>query len=333
MVDMLRLARFAPFALLALPTMAVAQAQSGFPQGIWSLQDENASVTVAGQTDRYYVNGVNLNWTSLPGAVPAPVAALGHTLFGQGEQRFSLGLLQQLYTPPDTSAIDPSPTQEPYAGYLVAVAGLTQDTATTRTLAQLDLGVIGADAGGELVQNNFHSIIGQKGTHGWAYQLPSEPAVDVSAARIWRVGLPGIYGLQADALPHVGGEVGLTQDNLQSGVALRLGRGLDNDFGLPLLTGPASGGDAYTSPQTVAWYVSLGLNGDLVAYDETLDGADFQPSRHVAAYPAVGSAVVGAGILWHDWRFSYAEVFQTTRYYHQPQTLHEYGSFSLARAF
>ncbi len=313
---------------------AGAHAQSFNSQaGIWTLQDENASIGFTGRTDRYYVNGLHVGWTSPAGEVPGWLSGFGQTVLGPGDERVSLGLLQQLYTPADTQAIDPSPHGEPYAGYLVAQLGLVADTASTRTMATLDAGVIGKDAGGEIVQNNFHSLIGQGATHGWAYQLPTEPAVDLYAARIWRAPLGHVGGLEADALPSISGMAGLTQDYLQPGLSVRIGQGLDEDFGAPLLKPASGGGDAFITTGPTAWYLYAGAYGRVVGHDETLQGSDFHTSRHVDATPVVGSFAVGAAFIWHGFRFSYTELFQTRRYHGQPGAFHEFGSFAMSGQF
>lgn len=313
---------------------APARAQSfDSHAGIWTLQDENASISFTGRTDRYYVNGLHVGWTSPVGDVPAALAGLGQALLGPGEQRLSLGLLEQLYTPSNTKLTNPDPYDEPYAGYLVAQMGLITDTATTRTLAGLDLGVIGRDAGGEVVQNDFHSLIGQGSTHGWRYQLPTEPAADVYGARLWRVPLGQAGGLETDALPQLSGMAGLTQDYLEPAVTLRVGENLTADFGPPLLQPASSGGEAYQTAGPTSWYLFAGASGRVVGHDETLQGADFHHSRHVDAYPLVGSFSLGAALIWRGWRFSYAEIFQTTRFYGEPDTLHEFGSFAVSGQF
>ena len=321
---------------LAAPVLgaAPAHAQSfNSAAGIWTLQDENASISLTGRTDRYYVNGLHVGWTSPAGDVPAWLSGFGHALLGPGDERVSLGLLQQLYTPADTLRINPNPYDEPYAGYLVAQFGLIADTATTRTMATLDAGVIGKDAGGEIVQNDFHSLIGQGATHGWAYQLPTEPAVDLYAARIWRAPLGHLAGLETDALPQLSGMVGLTQDYLQPGLALRIGQGLNEDFGAPLLQPSSGGGDAFTTAGPTAWYIYAGAYGRAVGHDETLQGADFHTSRDVDAYPGVGSGALGAAVIWRGFRFSYTEIFQTRRFYGQPGQFHEFGSFAVSGQF
>ncbi len=322
------------FALVAVPLAAQADSSSSPLSGIWTIQDENASVSTSQPTDRYYVNGFHLGWTSPEGKVPDFLADFGHAVWGDGTQRISIGITQQLYTPDDTSLINPNPKDEPYAGYLVATVNLIQDTDNTRSVLGLDAGVIGRDAGGEIVQNGFHSIIGQKGTHGWAYQLPSEPAIDFLVSRTWR--LPIVHfsnGMEADALPQISGMGGLTQDYVQPAVGFRFGQGLNSDFGPPLLATSSSGSDAYKATRPLVWYVFGSAAAKIVGHDEILQGSDFQTSRGVDPYRVVGTFEAGATVIWRGVRFSYIQVFQTNRFYGQRGSLHGYGSLSAGFTF
>ncbi|HEX3487012.1 MAG TPA: lipid A deacylase LpxR family protein [Micropepsaceae bacterium] len=312
---------------------AMAQTEQGFPSGIWTFQDENASISTAQPTDRNYVNGFSANWTSNPGAVPAFVANLGHALWGDGTQRISLGVMQQIFTPTNTTAINPPLNDEPYAGYLVGTFGLIQDTATVRNVLSFNAGVVGRDAGAEIVQNDFHSIIGQKGTHGWAYQLPSEPAFDAQMSRTWRLPLAKFGGLESDVLPQIAGAVGTTQIYVEPAVTFRIGQGLNSDFGAPLLNPGPSGGNAYQATRPFVWYVFGGVASKFVGYDEFLQGSDFQTSRHVDPYRVVGQGDLGVAIIWRGLRFSYTQVFQTRRYYGEVGSVHEYGSFAVSGTF
>ena len=312
---------------------AVAQTEQSFPSGIWTLQDENASISTAQPTDRNYVNGFAANWTSNPGEVPAFAANLGHAIWGNGTQRISLGILQQTFTPTNTAAIDPAPNDEPYAGYLVATFGLIQDTATVRNQLSFDAGVVGRDAGGELVQNDFHAIIGQKGTHGWAYQLPSEPAFNAQMSRTWRLPVGQFDGLETDVLPQIAGALGTTQIYLEPAVTFRIGQGLNSDFGTPLLAPGPSGGDAYQATRPFVWYFFGGVASQFVGYNEFLQGADFETSRSVDPYRVVGQGDLGVAVIWRGLRFTYTQVFQTRSYYGEVGNLHEYGSFSVSGTF
>jgi lipid A 3-O-deacylase len=306
----------------------------GFPAGIWTLQDENASISTQKPTDRFYVNGFHIGWTSSVGDVPTSIADLGHAVWGDGTQRISLGVTQQIFTPAATQAINPPLNDEPYAGYLAATLGLIQDTGTTRSVLEVDAGVVGRDAGAEIVQNGFHSIIGQSGTHGWAYQLPSEPAFDLLVSRTWRFPLAQFgNGLGVDTLPQVSGMVGTTQIYAEPAVTFRIGQGLDSDFGPPLLSPGPSGSDAYQPTRPFGWYVFGGVASDFVGHDEFLQGSDFQTGRSVDPYRVVGQGNLGVMVIWHGLRFSYTQVFQTRRFYGQTGSIHEYGSFAVSAIF
>lgn len=312
----------------------LAHAGQGFPSGIWTLQDENASISIQSPTDRYYVNGLHLGWTSNADAVPAGVARFARSVFGPGNTRISISLTQKILTPDNTRAINPPMGDEPYAGALLGTAELIQDTAATRSVIGFDAGVVGRDAGAEIVQNGFHAVIGQAGTHGWAYQLPSEPAFDLLASRTWRVPVAGFGGgLQMDALPQVSGMLGTTEIYVQPAVTFRIGEGLNSDFGAPLLRPGPSGSDAYSPTRPFVWYVFAGVAGTLVGHDEFLQGANFQASRSVDPERVVGQVEAGIAIIWRGVRFSYTQVFQTRRFHGEIGGIHEYGSLAVSARF
>jgi len=317
-------------ALLTLPAAARAD---GATQSIWTLQDENASISSTNPTDRYYVNGLHLGWTGPRGYLPGAVSSLGHALFGEGEQRVSLGLTQQIYTPFETKAYDPPVDDEPYAGYIALNLNLVQDSTNVRSVLGVNLGLIGPAAGGQSVQNGFHAVIGQSGTNGWHYQLPNVPVVDFLGARIWRLPLGHIGGLETDALPQVSGMAGLSAVYLQPAIGFRIGSGLDSDYGPPLLTPSPSGADAYDVVQPFAWYIYAGSAAKFVGYDEVLQGTYFQSSRSVPVTRVVGSFDIGGAIIWHGLRFTYTQMFQTSRFHNQKGDIHEFGSFAVSAMF
>lgn len=327
-------------ALMSLAVLSVtaigaapAAAQTSSQSGIWTIQGENASISTSTPTDRYYVNGLHLGWIAPIDQTPSDLSNLASSLLGTGTTRMGIGLTQQIFTPNDTKSTNPPTNDEPYAGYLAVNLGLTHDETNARTLLGLNLGIVGPAAGGKWVQNNFHSVIGQKGTHGWAYQLPTTPAIDINASRIWRVSMGSVAGLETDALPQISGMAGLTQDYLQPAVGFRIGSGLDSDYGPPLLTSSPTGGDAYSQVQPFAWYLFAGSGAKFVAHDTFLQGTFFRSSRNVPVKRVVGSFDLGAAIIWHGLRFSYTQVFQTDRFRHQQGSIHQFGSFSVSGTF
>ncbi len=321
-------------ALAATSSTALA-ATAPAPAPIWTLGDENASLTAGGLPDRYYVNQFALGWISAPQAGTSASARLGRMLLGGGQARVSLGVVQRIYTGAETRLDTPPPGDEPFAGYLALRAGLVADRGNTRSLAGLAAGVIGPDAGGGLVQNTFHDVIGQAHTHGWGHQLPDEPAFDLGVARIWRwrIGRIPASTLSADALPFAAGQAGTTLDEVEGGVMLRLGEGLHSDFGAPRLPPAIGGGEAYAPDRPLAWYVFASLTGRLIVHDVFLDGANFSASAHVRKVPEVAEAAVGVAVLWHGMRFAASEVFQTQRFHGQDGGIHQFGAFSISARF
>ncbi len=73
-------------------------------------------------SDMYYTSGERLAYTSPTGALPGPLSDLGHTVLGDGQQRFAFELSQYIFTPFNTSAQNPPYTDRPYAGILMGTA-------------------------------------------------------------------------------------------------------------------------------------------------------------------------------------------------------------------
>lgn len=329
---------FAVFGTLIVATAlgGVGLAQNTPPDddksSIWTLQGENASVGPGRITDRYYTNGLRLAWTSTTGAVPAGVASAGRALLGEGTQRVSVDITQQIYTPLGTKSAVPTAGDRPYAGVLMAQAGLVQDTAATRTQLGFGLGVMGPAAFGMQVQNGFHDLIGQPGNHGWGRQLANEPVMQLGASRVWRIGLGHPGSLDVDFLPNIAAGLGNLRSYGQVGATLRLGQGLDHDFGPPRLPPGLSGGDAF-APADFAWYVFLGADGQAVARDATLDGNSFASSISVRRTPFVAELQAGFAVMAYGMRLTYSHVVQTQQFRGQKGGLHQLGSLALGVRF
>ena len=323
--------------LLITPLTAMAQAPDPSPApdptSIWTLQDENAGISTAGLTDRYYTNGLKLGWTSGTDAVPGALENMGRALWGDGQMRISFDLTQQIYTPADTSTGDPPPGDRPFAGVLLGNFGLWSDTATTRSTVDFSLGILGPAALGEQLQNGFHSAIGQGEVHGWGTQLNNEPMFEFYSERVWRLNLGNTGSLETQALPDLNIGLGVLRVYAQTGVLFRIGQGLDSDFGPAQVRPGGSGGDAFQPTRPFAWYVFAGGNGEGIAHDVTLEGNTWQASRGVKIIPYVGEAEFGFGIMAWGMRWTYTQSFQTYDFRTQHGGLHQMGSLALSVRF
>lgn len=318
-------------AVYAVP--AVAADPLNDPGSIISLTTENDSYSLPG-TDRYYTNGISLGYVGPTGALPEPLAALGHEVFGAGAQRLEIDLQQVIYTPLYTQEYNPGRDDRPYAGQIALHVGIIQDTLTTRSVLQGSFGIVGPAALGQPVQNGFHSIIGDTSAKGWHHQLHNEPTFDVLASRTWRYDLASFDGgdLALQVLPQVSGQVGNTEIFAQAGGLVRFGSGLESDFGTPVIGPVMTGSDAYTPTQPFVWYVFAGASGRVVAHDMLVQGNDFQSSAGVGLVPLQGDAEVGVAMIVAGFRVAATEVF-TTPEFHGAAPAFQYGSVTLSARF
>lgn len=335
------------FAVAALALSAFAAAKPAEAQTLLPVEDHGSIITVrvendvTGSTDEYYTSGLELGWTGPTGAVPGFIAQAGHALLGAGNQRISVSLSQQMYTPSDTQLDPPNPNDRPYAATLLLTGQLIQDTMFTRTRLGLQAGVLGPDAGGEIVQNGFHTLIGDDKNQGWDYQLDNRPVLNFFADRTWRVPLLTLAQdrmlddgpVAVELLPDVTGFVGTEQIYAQAGGTLRLGQGLGDDFGAGRIMPGLDGGDAYLPDSGLAWYLFGGVDGRAVAYNTLLEGNSFADGPSVDKKPFVGEFSVGLAVIWHGVRVTMSQTWQTHEFTAQQGGLFDFGSVAVSARF
>jgi lipid A 3-O-deacylase len=322
-------------AALVLSAAVAAHAQPApSPGSIWTIQGENDSVsTTPGGSDKNYTSGLRLGWTSGADQGPDAAAELARTVWGDGVTRISFDINQQIYTPTDTALTHPNPRDRPVAAYLGGTISVLQDTANSRSVLALTLGVIGPSALGRQVQNGFHELIHEHINKGWGAQLPDSPAVELVAERTWRVPLVQIGKAETDILPSLTAGVGIVRDYAQAGAILRFGEGLDTDFGVARIRPGVTGGDAYAEAVGVPWYVFVGADGQLVARDAFLDGDLWRRSAHVQHNWLLGEVEAGFAVIWHGTRLSYTQTWQTHAFKGQKGGFFNFGSLTASVRF
>ena len=86
-------------------------------------------------------------------------------------------------------------------------------------------------------------------------------------------------------------------------------------------------------PGPLPWYVFAGVDGQAVAWDETLDGLPFETSRHVTRSPFVGEAQSGFTLMAWGARFTAMQVLQSNEFIHQRNGLFQFTSASISVKF
>ena len=332
------------FALVAMTPMA-ASAIDAKQRGWGTLTEENNNL--GADSDRYYVNGINLSWLSpsldhddgWQARMASVVTGSLPLLFandGLRDRRIDWTLLsQQIYTPADKTASTPDPQDRPYAGWLYTGFDVLQDR-DARRLDDLSVtfGVVGPSALGHPVQNGVHKVLGFGSANGWSYQLRNEPAFTAGYARKWRfVGsFSATNGLQADVIPELGVTAGNVMDQAEATVIARLGWGLDTSYG-PRLLSPGMEGDGYfdaaRGPRSGA-YLFGGFQGRGVAHNLFLDGNSWQNSPSVTRYPWVHEVLAGFSVYGRQRvRADFVFVHESEEF-HTQQGDESYGSVTVS---
>ncbi len=320
-------------AFILMPLSRANAQPAADPASIWTIQDENSAASRTPVRDHFYTNGFQLGWISPTGMVPSALADFGHAIWGDGVQRVGFDLSQQIYTPVDTQAPSPNPRDRPYAGLLTGDVSLLSDTADSRHVLILSLGLVGPGAGAGEVQNGFHRLIGRPAVQGWGAQIGNTPAVELLHEQTWRLPTGTIAGLETDMLPALTAGIGDVRDYVQAGISFRIGQGLDSDFGVPRLRPGLSGGDAYTPVRPFAWYVFAGADGQAVGYDLLLQGGPFRSGPRVSPVWDVAEMQAGAAIMVAGLRLTVAYVAQTVEFQGQACGIHQFASVSLSMRF
>ncbi len=319
---------------LMLPAASAHAQLAADPRSIWTLQDENASISAGKPTDRLYVNGLRLGWTSPTGQVPDFLVDLGRTLWGGGQQRIGdRSRAADVHSRAEPRPSVPDPYDRPYAGVLLGNFSLMSDTEDTRSVLTLSLGVVGPASGAEKLQNGFHDLIGQDQTNGWGSQIQNTPrsncCMSAPGACLWGPSA----GLETDALPSLTIGLGDLRDYIQTGVTFRFGQGLDSDFGVPRVRPGLSGGDAFIPTRPFAWYVFAGADAQAVGYDMLLQSSPFRGGPHVSTVWDVAEMQGGFAVMAYGMRLTFAYVAQTQEFKGQTGGLHQFGSASVSFHF
>ncbi|UYH51760.1 lipid A deacylase LpxR family protein [Candidatus Kirkpatrickella diaphorinae] len=321
-----------------LGVACVAQAAASPPtdsRSIWTLQAENDAVsTLKGTSDQYYTSGLRVNWTSGTDQLPRFFSRINRALLGDGVQRMSAGVQQLIFTPSNTQAATPLAGDRPYAGVLLGTLNLINDTDLSRSVVGIQLGVMGPAAGGKQVQNGFHSIIGDSPNRGWDHQLRNQPVFQVQGGRIWRFPLIKVAGIETDILPAISAAMGDYRIYGGGAATLRIGQGLDSDFGNATIGPGLDGTDAFVRTKPVAWYVYGGVEGQAVAFDASLQGNTFyRYGPHTSKKWDQGTIHAGVAVMWRGLRLSYSQNWQTAQFRQSRAGLFNYGSVKLSFKF
>ncbi|MGH8027986.1 MAG: lipid A deacylase LpxR family protein [Pseudoxanthomonas sp.] len=256
---------------------------------------------------------------------------------GYDEQNMTLGIGQILFTPADRQRSGLVLDDRPYAAALLLSTGYNARRGNQLRTSQIRFGMVGPSARGRQVQNGWHRIIGAEPFEGWGHQLQDEFVLQLIHERRRRwPGMTTRDGWSWDAIGHWGGSLGNFATYANTGMELRLGRFLPDDFG----TAPLGPGGENTSPAHAAegasnrWdgHVFVVLDARWVLHDITLDGNTIKSSHSVDKEPWVADLGYGVSVERGHWKFAFAR-YHRTREFRGQGVIPISGSVTVSRKF
>lgn len=334
--------------LLALLAATPLTAQDDDPKWITLMfQGENDAIAPVDQTDEFYTTGLRFYGLRNPNASPAWVEEFSQWwcrwacplgAYSQYSLGFAIG--QQIYTPDDISIAELIPDDRPYTAwlYVALLLNMTDESATRQHTFELQVGVLGPEAGGEWVQTEFHQLIGSELPRGWDNQLSTQAGLNLIYRYRKSFGLARTRR-HFDIVPHLGANLGNIMVTANSGFTARAGW---NISGFPQSEIPAtlaldpSGGSGSSGLKRKNWefYFFVGAEGRAVAHNIFLGGTDHTIDEKDFVY----DLKAGLSFRIGDWRVLYNFVRRGEEFFPRRgelDGLHDYGSISIGieRAF
>lgn len=319
-----------------------AWAENGKGEAI-HLYVENDTHKIGGPgSDNAYSSGLKLSYIAAEDRVPnwaeqamQKSQTLREALEGS-QSNFGLSIGHQIYTPNDVRREDLIIDDRPYAAWLYLGFSAHFKNAAQSHAIEVDLGIIGPEALGKQVQNNFHDFISTYRSEGWKHQLATEPTLQISYQQRLRFIEFKIRDQNyVDVIPFFGGGLGNVSVDLHAGAMVRAGNILDGDFGpsRPSMTN----GDTFVTPISdgvpqTSFYVFASAQGYAIAKNIFLDGNTFRSSHHVKKYPFVLETEFGAVGRYRQWSASWRFVSRSPEF-EQRSVVNSFASISLGYAY
>ncbi|WP_231949382.1 lipid A deacylase LpxR family protein [Herminiimonas arsenitoxidans] len=298
-------------------------------------------------TDNNYTSGAKFSWVSAnledyihDPCLPKWVRQLNRIsemvqpgVFDTRNMVVSFG--QEIYTPTDKYRSDLIVNDRPYAGWLYLGLAYNARNDKDMEVTEIDIGMVGPASLAKQSQDFIHRIRGIDRFQGWSNQLNNELGIQFVKERktkIFNYSRPN--GPKIDAITHYGYSLGNVKTYLNTGMEVRIGTYLPNDFGTSPIR-PASDSNA-PLPMNVSHRLADGgihafvsVDARAVARNIFLDGNTFSDSHSVSKRYFVGDVAAGIAWQWVGGKITYAQYLRSKEFRGQvkPQS---YGSITLS---
>ncbi|MCK5081605.1 MAG: lipid A deacylase LpxR family protein, partial [Candidatus Omnitrophica bacterium] len=199
-----------------------------------------------------------------------------------------------------------------------------------------DFGIIGEHSYAKDVQVYWHKMFGSEYPNGWKNQISTEVLFLAGYGYKLRIWDWERRGLSSDLVFHSGLGIGNFRTYANTGVELRFGWNLKEDFG-SFLNRPGRGildaGIYEKHPRHFSIYGFIVTDLQAILHDVTLDGGFFSRSSHtVAKKPFVANLMAGMRFECDYFRLILSGVYETRRFEKQGKP-HRYASVVISVPF
>ncbi|MBN2064956.1 MAG: lipid A deacylase LpxR family protein [Sedimentisphaerales bacterium] len=278
-------------------------------------------------TDRHYTNGarIDIAWTDTNNCLTEPMNSLPWYSDNETKSNFGIFIGQHMQTPDFIASPDLRPDPEMrYAGWLYGGPFVQTGDNMNMDHLELSLGVIGPSALGKETQDFIHGLRELEKAVDWDSQMSDRFAGNINWLHKFRIGTNKYYSqgpIHLELLGETAVALGSVHRNAGTGLTLRVGSDLSNDFGPGSMSRPRY----YiknTSQSSISAFARIA--GSVVEHNELLDG--------LSEETLLGELQVGFAFSYKKLTLSYSQVFMTRQYEKQPEP-DSYGAFTVHCSF
>ena len=275
-------------------------------KGALNLYIENDTRDLGGPgSDNAYTNGFKLSFVAAENQIPnwatffIEASTFLKDQLKESQSNFGISFGHKIFTPNDIRASELITDDRPYAAWMYLGFSAHFENAVRSHTFELDIGLIGPAALGENVQNGYHKMIKKYLAEGWKNQLRNEPTLQLSYQQrlsFFQLNRTNSKYKYLDLVPFFGASAGNVEIKIHSGLMIRLGQRLPNDFGPSRPS--QNDGDHFTEPQVshaekTYFYGFMAGRANFVARNIFLDGNTFGNSHSVSKNPFVFETELG----------------------------------------
>jgi hypothetical protein len=270
----------------------------------WQVAWDN-DLWAKGKTDRWYTNGLRLTWT-----YNKPPENDLSKLFLRGSEWFlweeptptlSYSVGQAMYTPRDIRLAVPPIDDRPWGAFLYFGVTAHAYKGIEFRATELKMGVTGKYALGEQTQKLIHRLTSSAEPQGWDQQLNARPGVQLTHARVYRLG--DTLANESVAF-QVGWGAGLGTLRARANMDAAIVIGSLGGENTPLLIGNEGDfivQDFNNRPQFLRPFVYLAANVTGVAYNYFLEGSTPYGKAQIEPKRTYTVLTIGASLPLQRW--------------------------------